>query len=213
VRIGQVKKGSNPDAVRSAGAIFSRPDPKGAMDPAWNPTQDILDKVRLAMTDQNCVGAVVPHEKRAEFLKCLRALAKASPAVAATLGDMAQWETGFTPFVVGRGPASSMQSAINSGRTMQRSVLFAAQYDASLDLRILLPGVFEGASAQGTEATEAARTLALMLGTPGFEPIAVGRLGKLVAPKPRAVPPFMQILEPSLEAPEAKPAATKPAGG
>ena len=213
VRIGQVKKGSNPDAVRSAAAIFSRPDPRGAMDPAWSPTPEILDKVRLAMTDQNCVGAVVPQDRRPEFLKCLRALAKASPAIATAIGDITLWETGCTPMVVGRGPASSMQTAINSGRTMQRSALFAAQYDASLDLRILLPGVFEAASAHGPEATEAAKTLALMLGTPGFEPIAVARLGKLVAPKPRTVPPYMQILAPSIEAPEVKPAASKPAQG
>lgn len=213
VRIGQVKKGANPDAVRSAAAIFARPDPRGAFDPAWNPTQEILDKVRQAMTDQNCNAVQVPADRRADFLKALRVLAKASPAIAAAVGEPSLWEAGCTPFLVGRGPASSMQAAITSGRTMQRGVLFASQYDASLDLRILLPGVLEQASAKGGEATEAAKTLAMMLVEPGFEPIAVGRLGKLVDPKPRRVPPYMQILAPSLEVPEADAPAGKPSGG
>jgi hypothetical protein len=52
-----------------------------------------------------------------------------------------------------------------------------------------------------------------MLAAPGFEPIAVGRLGKLVDPKPRAVPPYMRILEPTLEAPEVKAPAAKPVEG
>jgi hypothetical protein len=213
VRIGQVKKGSNPDAVRSAAAIFSRPDPKGAFDPAFTPTQEMLDKVRLSMADQNCNAVVVSPERKADFLRSLRALAKASPAIAAAVGDPESWEAGCTPIIVGRGPASSMQTAITSGRTMQRAVLFASQYDASLDLRVILPGVFEAASAHGPEATEAARSLSLMLASPGFEPIAVGRLGKVAAPQSRALPPYMRILEPSLEAPEAKAPAAKPAEG
>jgi len=47
----------------------------------------------------------------------------------------------------------------------------------------------------------------------GGERIAVGRLGKLVDPKPRRVPPYMQILAPSLEAPEANAPAAKPSEG
>jgi hypothetical protein len=213
VKIGQVKKGSNPDAVRSAAGIFARPDPSGAFDPAWTPTQEMQDKVRLSMSDQNCTAVIVPPDRKADFLKNLRALAKASPAIAKAIGEPERWEAGCTPVIVGRGPASSMQTAITSGRTMQRAVLFAWQAEASLDLRVILPGVFEAASAQGAEATEAAKTLSLMLAAPGFEPIAVGRLGKLVDPKPRAVPPYMRILEPTLEAPEVKAPAAKPVEG
>jgi hypothetical protein len=213
VRIGQVKKGSNPDALRSAAGIFARPDPTGAFDPAWTPAQAMLDKVRLSMSDQNCTAVAVPADQKDAFLKSLRALAKASPAIAKSIGAPELWEDGCTPVIVGRGPASSMQTAITSGRAMERAVLIACQEEASLDLRVILPGVFEAASSQGAEATAAAKALSLMLALPGFEPIAVGRLGKLVAPKARATPPYMRILEPSLEAPEAKPAAPKPADG
>ena len=213
VRLGQVKKGANPDAVRSAASIFARPDPTGAFDPAWTPPQDLLDRARIAMTDENCIGVTLPADRKAEFLACLRALAKVSPAIASALGDLSLWEDGCTPVVVGRGPASTMQSAINSGRTMQRAILHACQRDVSIDLRILLPGVFEAASAQGAEATEAAKKLALMLASPGFEPIAVGRLGKLVAAKARPVPPYMRMLEPSLQPPDAKAPGTKPSEG
>ena len=38
----------------------------------------------------------------------------------------------------------------------------------------------------------------------------MGRLGKLAAPKARAAPPYMRMLEPSFEAPEAKQPAAKP---
>lgn len=213
VRIGQVKKGSSPDAVRSAGAIFARPDPRGAFDPAWIPPQDVLDRARIAMTDENCIAVMLPADRKADFLASLRALAKGSPAIASALGDLNLWEAGCTPVVVGRGPASTLQSAINSGRTMQRAILHACQRDVSIDLRILLPGVFEAAAAQGPQATEAAKALSLMLASPGFEPIAVGRLGKLVAPKPRSAPAFMRMLEPSLEAVDAKPAAGNPGEG
>lgn len=213
VKIGQVKKGSNPDAVRSAAGIFARPDPTGAFDPAWSPTQELLDKVRLSMSDQNCTAVIVSPDRKADFLKSLRALAKVSPAIAKAIGEPERWEAGCTPVIVGRGPASSMQTAITSGRTMQRAVLFACQDEASLDLRVILPGVFEAASAQGAEATEAAKALALMLASPGFEPIAVGRLGKLVTAKARPVPPYMRMLEPSLQPPEAKAPGAKPSQG
>jgi tetratricopeptide (TPR) repeat protein len=39
----------------------------------------------------------------------------------------------------------------------------------------------------------------VLLEAPGFEPMALCRLGKLTAPQPRAVPPAMQILSASME--------------
>lgn len=213
VRIGQVRKGSNPDAVRSAGGIFARPDPRGPFDPAFTPPASLLDKLRQAMIEQNCASIMVKPEAKPEFLRALRALAKASPVIAKVVGAPELWEDGCTPVLVGRGPISSLQSAITLGRMMQRAVLFGFQDNVSIDLRILLPGVLEAAAVQSAEATAASSVLAAMLEAPGFEPLAVGRLGRLVTPMPRATPPFMRILEPSLdrEEPRGAPVAPPPA--
>jgi hypothetical protein len=201
VKIGQVRKGSNSGAVRNAAAIFARPDPRGAFDAAWTPSKECLEQVRISMTDQNCLGMPVKPERREEFLKALRALAKVSPALAEAFGAPEFWEAGCTPVLAGRGAVSSMQSAITMGRCMQRGVIQAVQHDASLDLRVVLPGVFEAAAAQDPGA---AKALAQLLETPGFDPIAVGRLGKLANPVARAAPPYMSMLEPSFDKPDPK---------
>lgn len=201
VKIGQVRKGSNPGAVRNAAAIFARPDPRGAFDAAWTPSKECLEQVRISMTDQNCLGMPVKPERREEFLKALRALAKVSPALTEAFGAPESWEAGCTPVLAGRGAVSSMQSAITMGRCMQRGVIQAVQHDASLDLRVVLPGVFEAAAAQDPGA---AKALAQLLETPGFDPIAVGRLGKLANPVARAAPPYMSMLEPSFDKPDPK---------
>ena len=98
-----------------------------------------------------------------------------------------------------------MQNAITAGRGMQRAALFAHQYGVSVDARVLLPGAMEAAAAGSSERAAASTALAGLLLGEGFEPLAVVRVGKLIAPKPRAAGPALAMLEPSLE-PAAAPA-------
>ena len=92
---------------------------------------------------------------------------------------------------------------------LQRAGLFAFQYEASVDARPLVPGKYEAAAASSAETGAAAKELAQLLEAPGFEPLALVRLGKLLKPQARTMPPAMRILEPSVGAPA--PVADKPA--
>ena len=209
VRLGQVRKQPEPGALLSAAGIFARPDPRGAFDPAWSPPAACLEKVRVSLIEQNSTAAVVKPERREAFLKAIAALSKASPAMASVIGPIDLWKDGCTPLIMGRGPASSMQTAITAGRCMQRAALFAYQDEASVDCRVLLPAAFEAAASASAEAGAAAKELALMTEAPGCEPLALVRLGKVLRPQARATPPVLRILEQSVAAPQ--PVADKPA--
>lgn len=199
VRVGQVKKQPTSEVVASAIGIFARPDPRGTFDPGYKPDAACLEKARVSLIDQNITGVVIPDEKRAEFIKAVETLSAASPAFAAAIGPKSLWGPGTTILLAGRGPSATTQTLINAGRGMQKAGLFAHQYGASFDVRPLPPGLFEGASAKGAEQAAAAKVIAAALDAPGFEPMALCRLGKLAAPQPRAVPPAMQILSTSVE--------------
>ena len=200
VRVGQVKKQPTSEAVASALGIFTRPDPRGAFDAAYKPEAACLEKARVSLIEQNTTGVVIADDKRAEFMKAVDTLAAASPAFAAAIGPKTLWGPGCTILLAGRGPTATTQTLINAGRSMQKAGLFAHQYGASFDVRPLPPGLFEAASAKGAEQAAAAKLIASSLEAPGFEPMALCRLGKLTAPQPRAVPPAMQILSTSVEA-------------
>ena len=205
VRVGQVKKQPTPDALASALGIFTRPDPRGAFDAAYKPEVACVEKARISLIDQNTTGVVIADDKRAEFMKAVETLAAASPAFAAAIGPKTLWGPGCTIVLAGRGPTATTQTLINAGRGMQKAGLFAHQYGAAFDVRPLPPGLFEAASAKGAEQAAAAKVIAAALEAPGFEPMALCRLGKLTAPQPRAVPPAMQILSASMEAPAIAP--------
>ena len=206
VRLGDVRRQPTPMAVQSALGVFARPDPRGAFDPAATVPADCLEKVRVSMIDQNLTAAVIEPAAKAKFLDALFSLAKGSPALAAAIGPRELWEGGCTPVLMGRGPASSLQNAVTAGRGLQRAALFAHQYGISVDARVLLPSVIEAAAAGSTERAAASNALVKLLPGEGFEPLAVVRVGKLLAPKARASGPALAMLEPSLEAPAAAPA-------
>lgn len=205
VKLGQVRKPPDAAAVLSAVGIFARPDPRGAFDPAATVPADCLEKVRVALIEQNTTAAVVKPERRDSFLKAVATLSKASPAFAAAVGPLELWKDGCTPVVMGRGGASNMQSAIAAGRCMQRAALFAHQFGASVDCRVVLPGVFEAAAASSAEAGAAARDLAMLTEAGGTEPLALVRVGKVLRPQARAAPLAMRILEQSVAVAPAAP--------
>jgi hypothetical protein len=212
VRLGEVRRAPTALAVTSALGIFARPDPRGAFDPAGAPGAECVEKARVSMIDQNMTCAVIEPARKAAFLDALFGLAKGSPELAAAVGPRELWETGCTPMLMGRGPVSSMQTALAIGRGIQRASLFAFQYGVSLDARLLLPGLMEAAAAGSPERAAASNALARMLPGEGFEPLAVIRLGTLAAPRPRMAPAALAMLEPSVEAPAPVPApAAKPA--
>lgn len=211
VRVGQVKKSPSREAVLSAMGIFARPDPKCAFDPAGTVDAACQEKVRVSMIEQNITAVVLAEVRRAAFLKALATLAKATPEFARAVGPMEWWGPGCIPVVAGRGAASTTQTLMTAGRGMQKAGLFAFQHGAALDVRPLPPGVFEAASAKGAAEAEAAKTIAALLEAPGFEPMAVCRLGKVQgAGMPRAVPPVMDILSLSVESTQAPAAAPSP---
>lgn len=205
VRVGQVKKQPTPEAVASALGIFTRPDPRGAFDAAFKPEAACLEKARISLIEQNTTGVVIADDKRAEFMSALETLAEASPAFAAAIGPKSLWGPGCTILLAGRGPTATTQTLINAGRSMQKAGLFVHQYGAAFDVRPLPPGLFEAASAAGAKQAAAAKLIAASLEAPGFEPMALCRLGKLTAPQARPMPPAMQILSASLEAPATSP--------
>ena len=206
VRLGQVRRMPPREAVHSAIGIFSRPDPRGAFDPAGVVEPACLEKVRVSMIDQGFTAVVIEPDKRAKFLDALFDLAKGSPVIAAAVGTRESWEVGCTPVMMGRGPAGSLQGAIIAGRGIQRAGLFAHQYGVSVDARVLPPGALEAAEAGSSERAAAATALATLMPGEGFQPLAIVRVGRLASPRPRAAPDALSMLEPSCEAPGAAPA-------
>ena len=205
VRLGQVRHQPDALALRAALGIFARPDPRGAFDPQWKAPDDCLEKIRVAMIEQNSTAVVIKPERKAALLKALATLSKASPAFASAVGAAELWGDGCTPVLMGRGPASSLSTAITAGRGMQRAGLFAHQSGASVDVRVILPGVFEAAAASSAEATAAAKDLTMLIEAPGFEPLAVVRVGKVLKPQPRMATLAESILAPSVAAPAVAP--------
>ncbi len=210
VRLGQVRRQPDALALKSTLGIFARPDPRGAFDPAWKAPEECLEKARVCMVEQNSTAVVVKPERKPAFLKALAALSKASPALAAAVGAAELWGDGCTPILMGRGPASTLPTAVTAGRGMQRAGLFAYQHEASVDVRPILPGVFEAAAASSPEASAAAKDLAMLIEAPGFEPLAVARVGKLLKPQPRVALSAEAILAPSV-AVAPPPASEQPA--
>jgi len=203
IRLGQVRKQPSREVVQSALAIFARPDPRGAFDAKWKPTPEQQEKMRISMIDQGFTCVLIQEDKRKEFMRAIESLSKTSPAFAAAVGPLEMWGAGSTPYLVGLGSGSTVQTLLNVGRGMQKAGLFASQFGASLDAHMLLPTVFESAASQGAEQTAAAQTLSAMLAAPGFEPMAICRLGTLMKPQPRGTPPALEMLSISFDAPVA----------
>ncbi len=199
ISAGTVKKKPHPAAIASAVGIFARPDATTAFDPNWKPDAETLERIRASLIDTNITAVVIPEEAKAGLLKDLQFLASVSPELARSIGPSELWGEGSTVFLLGRGSNAGPQTALMAGRVMQKAILFSFQVAASLDARLLLPGPMEAAAATSPEHGMAAQRIAAMLLGVGFEPLAMLRMGRVLQPMARAIPPVLQMLTPSMD--------------